>query len=422
MLSFVGRVFLPTPVQRSHHDKDIDTYCGGARRFDRRCIGPGCRSGRAVVQEMPAVPFGRRRCQEQGRPGAQRARGPQVRHHRGLYLYRGQQEFGDHLERGYVQGLHQGSESQDTRHQNGFRRDQERQGSHRSVGLPQAVRSRRPYQMIKDVVVALSVGGTRDAAADYAISVAAAFEAHVTGVAFAYEPVIPGTVLGGFPYDFIEASRAESRKAAGAAVARFDRAANNAGVSAESRISETTLVGAAELFGRMARRFDLAVVAQGEPDKVVGQDLVIEAALFQSGRPVIAVPYIQTVALALNRVLVGGDGSQTAARAIGDAMPLLARAQAVDVVIVATDRPKRDEITGADMAHHLARHGLTVDVRRIVANDVDVANTLLSYAADSSADLIVMGGYGHSRVREFVLGGATRGILQAMTVPVLMSH
>jgi len=134
------------------------------------------------------------------------------------------------------------------------------------------------------------------------------------------------------------------------------------------------------------------------------------------------VPYIQKTGLSLERVLVGWDGSRTAARAIGDAMPLLAGATSVEIVIIATERARSDEITGAALARHLARHGLHVDVKRIVASDTDVANTILSYAADCSADFLVMGGYGHSRLREWVLGGATRGILQSMTVPALMAH
>jgi nucleotide-binding universal stress UspA family protein len=275
--------------------------------------------------------------------------------------------------------------------------------------------------MIKDIVVALSMAGTRDFAADYALSVAGAFNAHVTGIAFAYEPVIPGNVMGGVPASLIESSRAESRGAAKAAAERFEKA-QIAGVSLETRIVDATLMAAADLFGRIARRFDVSVVPQAEPGRSGGQDLIIEAALFQSGRPVIVVPYIHRGAFSVDRVLVGWDGSRTAARAIGDAMPLLARAKAVEIVIVATDRAKSDEITGAAIARHLARHGLAVDVKRIVASDTDVTNTILSHAADSSTDFIVMGGYGHSRLREWVLGGATRGILQSMTVPVLMSH
>ena len=103
-------------------------------------------------------------------------------------------------------------------------------------------------------------------------------------------------------------------------------------------------------------------------------------------------------------------------------MPLLERAGQVEVVIIATERGKQDEIPGADMGQHLARHGLNVDVKRIVGGDIDVADALLSHAADANADFMVIGGYGHSRLREFVLGGVTRSIFRSMTAPVLMSH
>ena len=137
----------------------------------------------------------------------------------------------------------------------------------------------------------------------------------------------------------------------------------------------------------------------------------MEAALFESGRPVLIVPYIQKAGLKLDRAMVCWDGSRNAARAIADALPLLARAKAVEVVIVTGEPGKERRDRGADIAHHLARHGLKVEVERLVAGDIDIASTILSRAADLGADLIVMGGYGHSRLREFVLGGATRGIL-----------
>ena len=184
----------------------------------------------------------------------------------------------------------------------------------------------------------------------------------------------------------------------------------------------TGLAGAGDLFGRIARRFDLSIVAQAEPDNAAPERLIAEAALFESGRPVLIVPYIQKAGLKLDRVMVCWDGSRNAARAIADALPFLARAKAVEVVTVTGEPAKSSDIPAADIAHHLARHGLKVEVERIVAEDIDVASVILSHAADTGTDLIVMGGYGHSRVREFVLGGATRGILTAMTVPVLMSH
>lgn len=276
--------------------------------------------------------------------------------------------------------------------------------------------------MIKDLVVNLSVGAPRDAASEYAVSIARTFEAHIAGIAFAFEPVVAPAIMGGIPADIIDAQRSISQKAAEDAIRAFEAAAKRDGISAEHRQLAATLGGAADLFGRIARRFDLAVVGQAEPNKLAAQDLIIEGALFESGRPVIVVPYIQRDALKLDRVLICWDGSRNAGRAIADAMPFLERSKAIDVVIVASGRERTGEIPGIDIGQHLARHGLKVDVKRIVAADTDVPNTILSYAADSSADFIVMGGYGHSRLREFVLGGATRGILDSMTVPTLMSH
>jgi nucleotide-binding universal stress UspA family protein len=276
--------------------------------------------------------------------------------------------------------------------------------------------------MIKDLIVNVTVGESRDVAGPYAISIAETFEAHVGAVAFSYEPVIPPTVMGGIPASLIDAQRADNEKAATGALAKFDAAAKRSGVSFESRSISASLAGAADTFGAMARRFDLSVIAQAEPEKIAPEELIVEGALFGSGRPVVVVPYIQKSGVKLDRVMVAWDASRNAARAVADAMPFLAKAGTIDVVIVASERPKSDEIAGADIAHHLARHDLKVDLKRIVATDTDVANTILSHAADTSADFIVMGGYGHSRLREFVLGGATRGILSSMTVPVLMSH
>jgi nucleotide-binding universal stress UspA family protein len=275
--------------------------------------------------------------------------------------------------------------------------------------------------VLKDIVVNLSGRAAQDFAADYATSIAATFGAHVAGIAFLYEPVIPDGTLGGIPVDLIELQREENSKAANAAVGRFEAATKTAGVSAETRVLDATLGGAAALFGQIARRFDVAVVGQAQREHGASEELMIEGALFESGRPVVVVPYIQKQGLTLDRVLACWDGGRMSARAIADAMPFLERAKAVDIVIVTEER-KNDEITGANMTEHLARHGVTANVKRIARGDLAIADVILDYAADSGADFMVMGGYGHSRLREFILGGVTRGILGSMTVPVLMSH
>jgi nucleotide-binding universal stress UspA family protein len=275
--------------------------------------------------------------------------------------------------------------------------------------------------MIKDIVVNLSVGKPADVAGDFAISVATAFRAHLSGVAFAYEPMIGGMLFPAADASVLEAFRAENHRAADRAKRDFDAATRRAGVAADSLAIAATADGAAHRFGEIARDYDLSVLAQAEPDGDVSETLAIEAALFNSGRPVLVVPYVQSTGLKLDRVMVCWDGSRNAARAVGDAMPLLRRAGAVEVVTIES-RERRNELAGAKIAEHLARHGLKVELKPIVAPDVDVANTILSHAADNAADLIVMGGYGHSRLREFVLGGATEGMLKSMTVPTLMAH
>jgi nucleotide-binding universal stress UspA family protein len=276
--------------------------------------------------------------------------------------------------------------------------------------------------MIKDIIANLDVDSSREVTADYAISIARAFGAHVSAVAFAYEAVVPGSIFSRESIRLLEAERAKCETAAKNAANKFEEAARRSGLSAEAHVVKASVTKAGETFGRLARRFDLAVVGQFEPDKLPVRQLIIEAALFDSGRPLLLVPYIQREGLKLDRVMVCWDGSRNAARAVGDAMPFLGRAKAVEIVLVASEPGKSGEIAGADIAHHLARHGLNVELRQIVVQDLDVANTILSHSADIGADFIVMGGYGHSRLREFVLGGATRGILGAMTVPTLMSH
>lgn len=277
--------------------------------------------------------------------------------------------------------------------------------------------------MIKDIVVNLSVDRPKDVAAEYAISLAEAFDAHLAAVAFVYEPVVPLVEFGPVPSTFLDDVRAENQRSAKAAVERFENAAiRHEGISAAAHIFDATIVGGSEQFASIARRFDISVVPQAEPDKSGVEELITEAALFASGRPVIVVPYIQKEGLKLDHVIVCWDGGRAAARAVADAMPLLTRAGKVEVVIVSSDAPKSDEIPGADLGEHFARHGIKTEIKQIVAPDNDVASTILSYAADFSADFMVMGGYGHSRLKEFVLGGVTRSILDAMTVPVLMSH
>jgi nucleotide-binding universal stress UspA family protein len=203
----------------------------------------------------------------------------------------------------------------------------------------------------------------------------------------------------------------------------FDEIANRRGLSAEWRSaagypSETTA-----LHGRYA---DLIVLGQLDPDDTQAALLrpLPEEVALAVGRPILVVPYTGAWEAIGRRVLVGWDASREATRAVNDAMPLLAGAEAVTILVVdPSDGPTgHGEVPGADIALHLARHGVKATIETTVSAGIGAGNALLSRASDFEADLLVMGAYGHSRVRELLLGGATRTVLESMTLPILMAH
>lgn len=255
-----------------------------------------------------------------------------------------------------------------------------------------------------------------------ALDLAARLGAHVTGVALAVDPIVPGFVVAPLPVEVIEQARAQAIAVADAAVAAFTAEAGRLEVAHETRTSEILMGGAPEGFAVACRTTDLVVIGQDDPDRPEPmRETLIETALFEGVAPTLLVPYISKGNLNFDRVMIAWDGGRTAARAVQAAMPILAEAKKITVVMV--DRAGSDPgQPGADLATWLARHGLDVDVEQVEAPDISIADALLDLAADKSFDLLVMGGYGHSRVREFLLGGATRGILASMTLPVLMAH
>ena len=275
--------------------------------------------------------------------------------------------------------------------------------------------------MIKDIILNLERDESQDQVRDYAFSIADRFEAHITGVAFGGLN-IPAFAQLEFPSHITAEMMGKGAATARAAVARFDAAAKRNLLSSDHHLVLDS-EGKPGVFAKLARRCDLSVLMQSDPNGV-NNDALIEAALFDSGRPVVVVPYIQKDVLTLDRVICCWDGSRAAARAINDALPLLMKAQDVELLTVLSEKTRkvRDEMGGVEMAEHLARHKLKIDVKTTLAVDIDVNSTILSHATECSASMLVMGGYGHSRMREFFLGGATRGILSSTTVPVFMSH
>lgn len=171
---------------------------------------------------------------------------------------------------------------------------------------------------------------------------------------------------------------------------------------------------------------DLIVTAQIDPERGLESDIgTPERLVMESGRPVLMLPYAGKFKTIGDNILVGWNASREAARSIYDALPLLKKAKTVKLLWVNPQSENGGNGTGmpgSEMATSLSRHDVKVEAGHSATRDVGVGDELLSRAADQGADLLIMGAYGHSRVREYVFGGATRHILQHMTLPTLMSH
>ena len=275
----------------------------------------------------------------------------------------------------------------------------------------------------KTILVHLDRSARRSERLELAFTLADRCDAHLVGL-FALSAVRIPSYVRAEPSDTLIAiqnrQRAEDAREAEAAfraaMARYH------GVKAEWRASNADAVGAVLL---NARYSDLVVLGQRERDAEddgLAPEFVDEIVL-SCGRPVLLVPYAGRFPDAGKRVLVAWNASAEASRAIADALPLLTRAESVNVIVFETGKAgDHGEEPGADAALYLARHGVKATVSRYGSPDIDIGSQILSRAADMTADLIVMGAYGHSRMRELVLGGATRTILESMTAPVLMSR
>lgn len=274
---------------------------------------------------------------------------------------------------------------------------------------------------LKDILTIVDLSGPQPAA-KYALEIGRQNDAHVTGLSIAFEPVIPAFAGAPMPADYLEAAHKQAMAAAKDAQQQFEELARLAGTKSESRIEEILTGGPLGGVLQHCRTTDLVVLSQANPDTPEPmRELLIETVLFESGVPVLLVPYIGVTDYTPNNVLIAWDGSSTATRAIHAALPLLHKSDKITVLVV-EKKAGGDGQPGADIATYLARHGLDVTIDTITNPQTGIADTLLNYVSDHGNDLVVMGGYGHSRMREFLFGGATREILAAMTVPVLMGH
>ncbi|MCC7271570.1 MAG: universal stress protein [Alphaproteobacteria bacterium] len=274
---------------------------------------------------------------------------------------------------------------------------------------------------IADILVHVDDRPSAETRMALALTLARRHGAHLAALYLFGAPPLPGYVAAELPASVLDGMREAAFERARAAESRMRRLADAAGIALEWRPVEAVDPGPAVLHGRYA---DLNIVGQDDPDQSTPYDGLVEEVVLGSGRPVLAVPYAGRFDDVGSNVLIAWNASREAARAVHDVLPLVQPKARINVLAVDPNRTEAGggAMPGADIATHLARRGLAVEASQFVTESISVGDLLLSRAADLSADLIVMGAYGHSRVREVVLGGVTRHLLAHMTVPVLMSH
>ena len=276
----------------------------------------------------------------------------------------------------------------------------------------------------KDILVALNSypDPTPVSAVEDAVSVAAALGAHLAALSCETHVQMPGHFISApMVNGIIAGEAAKSRKSAHELLAAFDAAAEKAGILHETIFEKCLTLEIPDLLVEYARLRDLTILP-------ASSDLwYAEAVIFGSGRPTLILPVsLKRRPFQLGTVAVAWDFSRAAARAVSDAMPILEVAKKVRIVTVINEKALDTRRSGEELAKNLSRHGIDVVLDKVDARDGSVGGSigevLEAYTSSQGADLLVMGAYGHSRWREFVLGGATRSLLSKPPLPILLSH
>jgi len=272
----------------------------------------------------------------------------------------------------------------------------------------------------KDILVALNSypDPTPVSVVEDAVSVAAALGAHLAALSCETRVQLPGHFVSASIVDGVIAGEtAKSRKSAHDLLAAFDAAANKAGILHETILEKCLTLEVPDLLVEYARLRDLTILPAS------ADQWYAEAVIFGSGRPTLVLPVsLKRRPFQIATVAVAWDFSRAAARAISDALPILELAKKVHIVTVINEKALDTKRSGEELAKNLARHGIDVVLDKVDAKGGSIGEVLESYTSSQDADLLVMGAYGHSKWREFVLGGATRSLLSKPPLPILLSH
>jgi nucleotide-binding universal stress UspA family protein len=284
---------------------------------------------------------------------------------------------------------------------------------------------------LQDLVVLLDGTARDEAKLALAVGLARRHDAHLTGLC-PLELLLPADTsfaLSGYPDlwampEFAKKVEGEARTKAALIEGPFRERLRSEGLKGHWRLETGPLIQAVT---RRSQAADLVVMGQADPDHPLppAARTLVEDILMTAGRPLLLVPYAGQFETVGTTTLIGWTPTRESTRAVHDALPLLAPSGNVTVLTVELPGSawETEAAPTSDIAEHLSRHGLAVTAKRTVVSDgLPAADVLLDYASDIGADLLVVGGYGHSRTREMILGGVTRDLLRHMTLPVLMSH
>lgn len=279
----------------------------------------------------------------------------------------------------------------------------------------------------KDLLLVLTTYPDPDpvSAVDKPIAFAVAVGARISAIACAIKFRAPPNIFGGVLLDAPAIAAAETKKSSTNAeklLVEFQSSAEKAGVFQDRILEQCLTLEVPDLLIEYARLRDLTIVPVPEGDHV--DQWYAESIIFGSGRPTVVLPQTskRADAFALNTAVIAWDFSRPAARAVADAIPILEKAKRVCIVTVTNEKIIDTKRSGAELAKYLARHGVDVVLDTVDAAGRSIGVVLESYVASRNADLLVMGAYGHSRIREFVMGGATKSMLARPPLPILLSH
>lgn len=272
---------------------------------------------------------------------------------------------------------------------------------------------------IKTILVHVNSDEEENFQLNAAIELALKYKAHICGLYVIQRLNLPTYAGAYIPSGVLQAHEQAEQERAEKVQAEFNSMVEKSGCTSEWHCVQGYSDQQINLYGRYS---DLIIVGQAEEHNVLSNEISVEDhILIDSARPILFVPYIGTSLPIGKRILVAWNGTREAVRAISDAMPFLEKAEVVEVVSVSKSADHDDESL-ANICTFLERHNINTKASHVVSKDISVADTLLSRSADHNIDLMVMGAYGHSRLREYIFGGATHYMLQHMTIPVLMSH